>query len=75
MPSLKDESYALTTEYLKLVFAEQRLTDMGHEAPVRDINIANKIRANVNMADETIRRQLRLRLLGRTDPDDDLSRY
>lgn len=73
MPSLKDESYALTSEYIKLLMAEHRLAEAGVDAPLRDINIANQIRMNVGMADESIRHQLRLHLLGRKDPDDDIN--
>lgn len=63
MQRLKVESYTLTSEYLKLLFVEQRLAEAGVDASLRDINIANQIRMNINMADESLRYQLRRQII------------
>ena len=73
MSCLKDDSFALTSEYLKLIFAEIRLAEQGVDAPLREINIANQIRMNVGMADEAIRHGLKRQLMDKSDPD--LDRY
>ncbi len=75
MPSLKQDSFSLTDQYLKLLFAEVRLKEQGPDATIGDINRANQIRMEINMANESISRQARrlLKLDGHNDPD--LDRY
>jgi hypothetical protein len=63
MQRLKAESFTLTSEYLKLLFVEVRLAEAGVDAPLRDINIANQIRMNIGLADESLRYQLRRQII------------
>ena len=69
MQRLKAESFAFTAEYLKLIFAEVRLAELGMDASVRDINIANQIRMNLHLADEGLRYSMKTQLFG--DREDD----
>lgn len=69
MQRLKAESFALTAEYLKLIFAELRLAEAGADASTRDINTANQIRMNIHLADESLRYSLKLILY--KDREDD----
>lgn len=71
MPSLKETSAELTNEYVRMLCVEAMLKDMGADAPVRDINRINLIRAEVNMADEAIRYQLTSKLQRSIAPDPD----
>lgn len=73
MPSLKKASASLTNEYVRTLFVEVDVKAQGADASIRDINQINRIRANVSMADEVIRRQLKRlpRSLVEPDPDKD----
>lgn len=71
--SIKRDSFSLTGEYLKLLFAEVRLRDEGPDATVSDINRANEIRMEINAANEVLRRHVRSVL--KLDNDPDLDRY
>jgi hypothetical protein len=63
--NIKRDSFELTGEYLKLLFAEVRLREQGADATVAEINRANEIRMEINMASETLRRHVKLLLTPR----------
>jgi hypothetical protein len=71
MSSLKADSYKLTDQYVRMLGIEAQLKELGGDAPVADINRINRIRADVNMADECIKRQLRSKFIRDKAPDPD----
>ena len=70
-PSLKGESASLTNHYLRMLFEEVKVDEQGCDAKVSDINLINHIRADVNLADEAIKRQLRSKVRRDAEPDPD----
>lgn len=70
MCSLKEASALLTNEYVRMLFVELDVKAKGGYASCRDINQINRIRAEVNLADERLKRQLRGGVFGH-DPDAD----
>lgn len=73
MPSLsiKQCSAELTNYYLAMVMQEAKMS-MSEELPcVRDINMINHIRADVNATDEAIRLRLRSNAHRCLEPDPD----
>ncbi len=71
MSSLKEDSAKLTDDYVRMLGIEVQLRELGGDAAISDINRVNRIRAEVNMADESIKRQLRSKLERSTNPDPD----